>query len=236
MEKKIFLASQTQAQIGSWREKIRVAGVWFVDIPRTSSSSIIRELETAYGPPWGKSIPGDICTRSEPLMRPHITARVMRQYLGDQIWSKLLVFSMIRNPWDRAISIYRYRLSRGHFNESLSFKDYLALQLRNCSKVESALFKYPAFRRSQFDFLSDRHGNIIVDRILRYETRADDLAKLSADLDIECLGSLHLVASTSDQTRSYREYYDSETESLVEMLYPKDIDFFGYRFDDEKEC
>jgi hypothetical protein len=136
-------------------------------------------------------------------------------------------FSIVGNPWDRAVSMYRYTASRkcGDFKAYL-FGDFIRNEWRHNYR----------FVRPQFQFLYDDHGNMLVDFVGRFET-------LQPDFDYVCY-RLGIARRTSPQVnrspeqvdgrisaRSYADYYDNEPREFVADLYKKDIELFGYRFD-----
>ena len=75
----------------------------------------------------------------------------------------------------------------------------------------------------QHKFITDNNGNIIVDFIGRFENLYNDFKK-AFGLD------LINYKINSSKHNDYKEYYDSETKSLVEECYKKDLELFKYEF------
>ena len=95
----------------------------FVRIPRSATSSICKALD----------ITGDHHPYSE-----------LQLMLPKTKFKKAVVFTVARNPWDRVVSIFKFRISRGHDNlffkkfEKLNKKVYLIDWLKNYNIVHSS--------------------------------------------------------------------------------------------------
>ena len=87
---------------------LKKQGLFFIDIPRTSSTSIRAELGRCFGIAHRKSERRAIKVLRLQLSRDHWPAEKMRQFLGPSLWEKLFTFTVVRNPWDRTLSFYRH--------------------------------------------------------------------------------------------------------------------------------
>jgi len=207
---------------------IRKSGIWYVDIPRTSSSSIRTELSRNYGPVYGKSDLQESTFNVYPQLIPsHQTAREMHQRIGENSWNDLFTFSFVRNPWDRMLSIFQYRRVVGEINQMTSYSEYLQLFFRKPDNPESP-YHYHGYYYQAVDYLIDEFGVIMVDFVGRYEDREKDFEFIREKCNCHNLGSLHTQASSSEQ--SYRSIYTQETQNMVSMICEKDIEAFGYQF------
>ncbi|WP_162139100.1 sulfotransferase family 2 domain-containing protein [Synechococcus sp. PCC 7336] len=201
-------------------------GFWFIDIPRTSSTSIRAELGKRFGKTHGK-INTDKGYATQQIFEDHLTAREMRKRLGGFLWKKIFTFSIVRNPWDRTLSMYFFRLKRGTIPSEWTFRDY-AIALTS-SSPESDLFKYHASRYGLSDYVTGDDSEIIVDYIGRFENR--ETLKVIADrLKFKELGILS-IQSASPKGKHYSEFYNEEIRDMVGRFYSKDIELFGYNFE-----
>jgi hypothetical protein len=151
----------------------------------------------------------------------------MRSLLGRSRWDKIFTFSMVRNPWDRTFSMYHYRRKKRNIPSEWSFRDYVcALGNATC---ESEYFRVHVSRYGASEYILGDEGEILVDFIARYENRRHDLNLISSRIKIDNLGELWLQKAVADE-RHYSEYYDSETIEIIRRLYAKDIELFGYEF------
>jgi hypothetical protein len=128
------------------------------------------------------------------------------------------VFSAVRNPFDRVISAWKY----------LPFLQSLPLEfvLRNLPRTGHD-FRHITVQ--QADMLVDANTQkLVTNALIRYEN-------LQSDFDRVCrligkpVSALPFV-NRSDRSRDYREYYNAITRRLVEELFHKDIETFGYSF------
>ena len=207
---------------------IRKSGIWFVDIPRTSSSSIRTELSQHFHPAFGKSDLTDPRFNLKIQGIPsHLTATEMRQALGNKSWKNLFTFTLVRNPWDRMWSLFNYRKQVNELPSNRSFDQYLNF-FYNLPESNESPFGYSGYHLQSADYLVDQHGKIIVDFVGRYETRKHDLLYVSERCNCPGLGKLHLQSSANPL--SYREHYNAKTKAMVSELCQKDIELFDYQF------
>lgn len=161
-----------------WQGRREVAkhGVWFVDVPRTSSTSIRVELGKYLGPVYGKS---NIIEKEyivEKVFSGHQTAQKMSAFFGEELWGRLFTFTMVRNPWGRTYSMFNYRRKLAKIPSSWSFRDYvleLDRSVYDLSQGASPKFKH----YSQF---YDAETQGVIRRLY-----ADDIELFSYEFDDE---------------------------------------------------
>ncbi len=207
-------------------QQVKKHGFWFVDIPRTSSTAIHAELGKNFGIAYGKRNVIEKNHRTFQIFSDHNPAMKMRELLGPEIWGELFTFTMVRNPWDRAYSMYNYRLRKEKsIPENLSFEDYIfALEQR-----DPTLFSYRGHYYSASDYLLDKEGRFLVSYVAKYENRKRDLSHIAKQIGITKLGSLR-VQQAALKGESYRVAYDEKTAEIIEKIYAKDVELFDYQF------
>lgn len=211
-------------------KEIRKNGFWFVDVPRTSSTSIKMELADMYGVAYGKRNVLEPGYGTKSYFRGHLTAQEAKALLTEDLWSELFKFTMVRNPWDRMVSLYCFRLKREHFSPTLTFKDYI-LQLKSPRyRAAGAMHSGPAFYYGAAEYVLDKQDNLMVDYIGKYETRETSIRAISQRINYPQLGELCLQKAKPSE-RHYSSYYDSETRKLIADVYAKDIELFDYEFE-----
>ena len=135
------------------------------------------------------------------------------------------VFTLVRNPWDRAVSYYHW-LSEQSFDHPAvqlakrnGFKDFICTPA-----IIESLKQSPA--RS---YVTDASGTERCDLYLRLEAFAQDAAPLFAHLGF----SFDLPrVNASARDRSFQSYYDTQSRAAVAQACAEDIERFGYSFDD----
>jgi hypothetical protein len=120
-------------------------------------------------------------------------------------------FTVIRNPWDRMLSLYLY-----HKNVIMIYgKDFKTFALTHHD-------------RHDFNSLVGFDNVDKIDYIVRFENFEEDLTKMFREvgvpeMDIPCLNS-------TNRSEGYRSYYDNESRKKVANRYSKEISEFGYEF------
>ena len=95
-------------------------------------------------------------------------------------------------------------------------------------------FKFTAHhRRPASDYITDEKGNVLVSYMARYENREHDLQYIASRIGLPVLGKLHLNKANPEKEH-YSHSYDDETQEIVRTLFAKDIQLFGYVFEDKK--
>ncbi|MCF8359103.1 MAG: sulfotransferase family 2 domain-containing protein [Prolixibacteraceae bacterium] len=209
-------------------EKIKEIGFWFVDIPRTSSSSIRIELYKQYGFPFGKmNLLDQYFSSSEQVFMDHLTALQMSKMIGVNEWKKLFTFSIVRNPWDRTYSIFCYRKKKKNIPTKMSFSEYLRKLER--ANEETPFFEYHGFRFGAAEYLLDENNSFLINEFVKFENREIGLKKISDILKIKEIGILNLQKATPNEY-DYKKQYTFKTKKIIRKIYKKDIELFDYQF------
>jgi len=152
----------------------------------------------------------------------HLTASLIRQEIGSEKFEAYFKFTIVRNPWDKAISQFFYMQKRPDLREFIgmkeedSFKKYLQL---TAGKLHVQWEK-------QHRFFLDDNGERLVDYLGRLESFQEDATSILDRLRIQ--ETIPHVNAT--QHRHYSAYYDQEAREMVADLYRQDIQILGYVF------
>ena len=140
-------------------------------------------------------------------------------------WREFFTFAFERNPWDKCVSMYWWRVNNKNSPvKEMSFKEFI---LKSQGRNSYAYFALP----SDFDRYTDNHGNVIVDFLGRYENLTNDLNYICKKINLPWNGKLsNEKANTRKDKRHYREYYDNETREIIQHDFVKEIELFGYEF------
>lgn len=202
--------------------------VYFVHPPKTGGSYI----EAVFGKRRRRACP----TQTLPAARGHRTWAEYKSALeaAGIDFTGHFIFATVRNPWDWQVSFYHYirqnpsasgYKAEGELMQRLSFADYLQW----LNDVDGDQRMQMTMQIS--DWITDPStGNIVVDRILRQESLEDDLRTMAADLAIDISIKSTLV-NASQRERDYRPYYTDTTAEIVAQRHRRDIELFGYAFD-----
>ena len=166
------------------------------------------------------------------ILARHAFASRGMEYLDD--WDEYFKFAFVRNPWDRLVSWYTMITTFDktgnelwwyvHDNSS-TFEEFI----HNCTgEVEVKEGVSYSFAYNQLDYVTDEHGNLLVDFIGRLENLDEDLRKVFRRIGLELETVPHL--NRSDH-RHYSTFYTPETEMIVRERFQRDIEYFGYEFE-----
>ena len=167
-------------------------------------------------------------------------------YLTEEQYEHWFTFSVVRNPWSRMVSFYKFR----GFSPLVSFPTFVKHYLPKYFKDEFWFF------RNQADFIYDNNDRLIVDFLGKMERLDDDFSIIANKLDIpftrlpksntsELKGFfskksanvilkhpdiLFRLKLNSELKRDYRELYTPEALAIVNDLYARDIELLGYSY------
>lgn len=186
-------------------------------IPEQNSKgywNILQDLRSGKKPPPLRRLLSDFLHRKR--FEPHMAGSTIKARIPRHIWNKYHKFCIERNPWDKTLSYFFMKKHRPEF-ASVSFDQFLARESSLCS---------------DFDNYTDRAGRLIVDQVLRYESLCEDLQEVCVRLGIPFEGNIAFKINAEQRTdrRPYSEVYTTEQRKVVERIYAREIDLFGFVF------
>ena len=140
-------------------------------------------------------------------------------------WARYYKFGFVRNPWDRATSLYERHVgkSKGRKQKTMSFEEFIEWM-----KYASSSCRHPVPHRYQLDWFVDPSGDVLVDFIGKFERLDDDWATVAAKLKIDT--PLPKLNVTATKHRHYTEYYNNKTRDIINTRFAVDIEYFEYEF------
>lgn len=154
-------------------------------------------------------------------------------------WNSYFKFSFVRNPWDRIVSAYFYRLKMvKHWNKIKPKDKYthdvfecFKVQLHSVSNFNQWLKKYAnheSVNLHQHKFLYDGDEKL-VNFVGKYENLSDDFNYVMSKVGCE---HIKLPFLNKSNRTDYKNYFDDETRKLIKKYYSKDINLFNYKYND----
>jgi Sulfotransferase family len=195
----------------------------FVHIPKCGGQSVETVFVEQHGLTWETRAPLLLrpCSdrRFGPRFLAHLTAReyVELGHLSPADYAEYFSFAVIRSPWDRMLSTYRYRGQEG-----VGFREWI--RDTAVPAIEDGHFFY----KTQVDYLCDRRGDLIVDEVLRLDDLPGAFDPIRQRLGIPGQGLPHVNASRRHPGLTSAAAYDGETEALVGQLYAQDVERWGF--------
>lgn len=163
--------------------------------------------------------------------RNHMAAEDIRTAVGPDIWDAYHTFAIERNPWDKAISMYYWK-SRDGRRRSVAHSprkplaDFLRIRERQimAGKRPNLFSNFPIYSIA---------GTPAIDHIGRYEDLTGELSRITETLGLPRPITLQ-AAKSGHRTdrRPYQEVMGPDERAVIERLCAREIDHFGYRFED----
>lgn len=183
----------------------------FIHIPKTAGSSIQQAITQAatFG------LASNRIANTEGLVG-HLSAKSVRRILGETEYKRCWSFSVVRNPWDRMVSLYTNHVSLG-LAESEDFSRWLPALLDSGNV---------SLYRQQYRYLFNDKGKQLVDKVFRFERLNDVRVALSLHFG----RPVTLMHIKKMRRKPYRDFYDAATCRLIESMFGQDIEQWEYTF------
>jgi hypothetical protein len=154
---------------------------------------------------------------------PHASVRWAKLKLPRAFFEGAFKFGLVRNPYDLAVSRYAFVRGQGNHHrhkdaQTQSFADFLRQERRR------ALWR----PRDQSSMLCDFDGKLLVDKVYRFERMEEAFADIITRLDLD--ESPELTRKNASKRGAYQDYYTPVERKLVEQIWKRDLETFGYEF------
>lgn len=226
----------------------------FVHIPKAAGQSVESVFVERSGLTWQTRAPLLLRPNKEPEKGPprlaHLTASeyISCGYISEADFSNYFKFSFVRNPWARLVSEYTYRRMQGIELYQKDFKHFLFTTFPQHSDDDySTSQDFYRHIIPQWEFLYDDSGNCLVDFVGKFESLQQDFDQVCQQLSLpqtmlphknktQAVGikqKLKTLLNIDNRKPHYSYYYDDESADFVQSFYQKDIELFGYCFEDK---
>jgi len=188
----------------------------FIHIPRTAGTSMELTIDNQN---WVNNI-----------KEKHLIASVAK-YIYRDYWDDYFKFTIVRNPWDRMVSMTKFPTHYGcrvkkklvDVNHYLSWYDKI--------EIDKRAAKPPA---QPTTYLADAvYLNILdepINYVARFETLQSDWEYIQDK--IKCNAELkHYTQNIRKHREHYSCFYTEYTKQQVQDKYAKDIEHFNYKFE-----
>jgi hypothetical protein len=169
----------------------------FVHQRKCAGSSIMRTFNVKFGTP-------DWDFMKDGVLSPEYTT-------APQSYFK---FAVVRNPWDRFISGWKYCAS----TRELTLQEVL-----NALPQEGHDYRHVT--RLQCATIFNNHGELIVDYLIRFEHLQDDF---DAVCDLIGKPRRTLPHRNRGSRNHYHDYFDAASRQIFLHYFSKDVDILGY--------
>ena len=196
------------------RKYWRAYGTIFIHVPKAAGTSISFAL-------YGRSL-------------GHFKAIEIANWCPEE-YAKLHKFAFVRNPWDRAVSAYRFALEGS--TATAGIRDRKQYKVNAFRSFEAFVYEWLSDKdltkldnvfQPQGIYIADEKGKFMIDFLGKVESFEKDLETVSC-----LIGKSLLVWDLNRISRigSYTKYYhNSELINKVGDIYSGDVDLFGYDY------
>lgn len=189
-----------------------VCGPDDVITPVTEEDERLRRASGARGPQNFESPP------LERKAFNHMPVSMVRRMLGRRRFESYFSFAVERNPWDAVVSLFHWRYRDAIDPGPEAFAEFVGSEA-----VASFATKNQRIYRLD--------GAVAVDRVIRYETLDEDLARIWQELSLPGVPALpHAKGGVRPPGSAYAAYYDEAGRDRVAQLFAAPIADLGYTF------
>ncbi|XWN30577.1 MAG: sulfotransferase family 2 domain-containing protein [Devosia sp.] len=177
-------------------------------------------------PSWSKHLPFSYGGLQRNLpdvfgLHPHATAAQARRVLGRRVFDSYFKFAIERNPWDRQVSLYTHReWKKGRNNDGFD------------RHMRSPLYRNTEYCRLNNWSIYTIDGTVVADKILRYETLAEEIETLQSLVGAKLLEAMPRMRAYDSDRPHYSTFYTDASRDRVAGWYRREIEAFGYTFED----
>jgi hypothetical protein len=186
----------------------------FVHVPKAAGTSVSHAL-------YGRSL-------------GHFKASEIKRWCPEEFTS-LYKFSFVRNPWDRAVSAYRFALKGSTATAGMWGKG--RYKIKAFRSFDAFVYEWLAGQdmasldnvfQPQYLFVVDEEQKLMVDFLGKVESFEKDIQRLSK-ITGKTLNILDLnrISAKGSYINSYK---DQQLVNTIGDLYSKDVALFGYDF------
>ena len=201
----------------------------FIHIPKNAGSSITQYFKSNFLESelkhWALSNQTKHETYFE-IQKKGKNLSILKNFFFDASFLDFYKFAVVRNPYDRMVSLYFY-LKQRHSQNLLeknnvdSFDEFIYL-LENSDSWIYNLYS----TKLQLKYLVDENQIVAMNYICRFENIHQDLATVSKQIGV----NIKLPHENKSCHSSYKKYYTNNTKSIVSKYYSKDLNFLNYQF------
>jgi hypothetical protein len=154
----------------------------------------------------------------------HMPAVQIRELVGHSTWEEYYKFCVVRNPFDKVVSLWWFSVNR---NQENPYKDESFSRIRSDFSAWCPGHAADAVDRDKY--LID--GDVSVDFFIRYESLLDGMDSVCRRIGYpfrpERLGKYKSDSRAISQP--FGEYYDRSAIAAVEAAFGWELEYFGYR-------
>lgn len=149
-----------------------------------------------------------------------LTAHIEYLKRFDQNVNDYYIFSCVRNPWDRAVSMYYFDITFG-LVDNISFDDYITLKYNTKESYNILSFNEYVYHE----------GKYLAKDVIKFENLQEDFDKVCGKLSVPILTLKKICFHNKRPETKYQDFYTKlNTKNMVEEMGKDSIELFNYKF------
>lgn len=147
----------------------------------------------------------------------HMTAERAKKVTGEKIWNSYYKFCFERNPWDKVVSFYWWKM-RGK-TEIAPFSEWIRTKRQPTDRDLYCI-----------------NGDVAMDFIGRFENLEQDLAQILRNIGIDTKISLpHSKTGVRKDKGHFSSSFNQRDKAHIEHIFAEEISMFNYDISGETE-
>ena len=185
-------------------KKINGFEIVFIHINKTGGTSIIKAL--SFSNKW------------------HLTLSEIQSKIDI---NNTQLFTVVRNPWDKVASHYKYRVKTNQNNlkhKNICFNDWVKITYKDKNQT---YYDNPKMFQQQVEWIKDLNGKINPNvSILRFENLENEFKNFTKKFNL----NLKLPHLNKTKKIGYSTLYNEESIEIISNYFSDDISIFNYKF------
>mgnify|MGYP006089808871 FL=1 len=148
----------------------------------------------------------------------------VRNKIGDTMWDEYTKVTIVRNPWDLAVSSFFWALRKKKNLENENYKIYFNDWIKHKKSWKDM--------KQNISRSVDSNGNLLMDYYIKYENLQQSYMQFCEKVGIESMRLPRLKSNirSARSNKTYEYFYTKESRDLVQKKVGRYIETFGYEF------